>query len=40
MTLQTSDSKHSGFLHSLGGQMIITIVVIAAVIALAWRYVF
>jgi len=40
MTMQTSDPKHGGFLHSTTGQMTVTIIVLIAVILLAWRYVF
>jgi len=40
MTMQTSDPKHGGFLHSAGGQMALTVIVLIAVILLAWRYVF
>lgn len=40
MTMQTSDPKHSGFLHSVTGQMTVTIVIMIVIILLAWRYVF
>jgi hypothetical protein len=40
MTMQTSDPKKSGVLHSVAGQMTITIVVMIAIILIAWRYVF
>jgi hypothetical protein len=40
MTMQTSDPKHGGFLHSAAGQITVTIVVMIVVILLAWRYVF
>ena len=40
MTMQTSDPKHSGFLHSALGQITATVIVVAIVTPLAWRYVF
>ncbi len=40
MTMQTSNPKQSGFLHSTAGQMTTTIVVMIVIILLAWRYVF
>ena len=40
MTMQTTDPKHRGFLSSPTGQIIITLVVLIAIILLAWRYVF
>jgi hypothetical protein len=40
MTMQTSNPKHGGFLHSAAGQMTATIVIMIVVILLAWRYVF
>jgi hypothetical protein len=40
MTMHTSDPKQSGFLHSTAGQMTITVVVMIAIILIAWRYVF
>ena len=40
MTMQTSDPKHSGFLHSVAGQITASVIVFAIVILLAWRYVF
>lgn len=40
MTMDTSDPKHSGFLHSLTGQMTVTVVVLIVIVFLAWRYVF
>ena len=40
MTMQTSGPKQSGFLHSVTGQMTVTIVVMIAIILIAWRYVF
>jgi hypothetical protein len=40
MTMQTSDPKHSGFLHSVVGQMTVTVVVTIVLVLLAWRYVF
>ena len=40
MTMQTSDPKHSGFLHSVAGQIMASVIVFAIVILLAWRYVF
>jgi|GEM_PF-4956009 len=40
MTMQSHDQRQGGFLHSTSGQMIITIVVLVAVILLAFRYVF
>jgi hypothetical protein len=40
MTMQTSNPKHSGFLHSATGQMMATIVVMIVIILFAWRYVF
>jgi hypothetical protein len=40
MTMQTSDSKQSGFLHSTAGQMAVTVVVMIAIILIAWRFIF
>ena len=40
MTMQTSDPKHGGFLHSVTGQITVMGVVLAIVLLLAWRYVF
>jgi len=40
MTMQTSNPKRSDFLHSVAGQMTITVVAIIAIILIAWRYVF
>jgi hypothetical protein len=40
MTMQTSDPKHSGFLNSATGQIMVSVIVIAVVVLLAWRYVF
>jgi hypothetical protein len=40
MTMQTSNPKQSGFLHSVAGQMTVTVVVMIAIILIAWRYVF
>lgn len=40
MATQTSDQKQSGFLHSNTAQMMATVVVMIAIILLAWRYVF
>ena len=40
MTMQTSDPKHSGFLHSVSGQITAVVILVAIVILLAWRYVF
>lgn len=41
MTMQSNNpNRSSGFLHSVKGQVAITIIVIAIVIILAWRYVF
>ena len=40
MTMQTSNPKQSGFLHSTAGQMTATIVVMIVIVLLAWRYVF
>ena len=40
MTMQTSDPKQSGFLHSAAGQMTVTVIVMIVIILLAWRYVF
>jgi hypothetical protein len=40
MTMQSSNPKQNGFLHSVTGQMTVTIVVMIAVILIAWRYVF
>ena len=40
MTMQTSDPKHSGFLHSVAGQITASVIVIAIIILLAWGYVF
>ena len=40
MTMQTSGPKHAGFLQSTAGQMTVTIVVVIAIILIAWRYVF
>ena len=40
MTMHTSDSEQSGFLHSTAGQMTVTVIVLIVVLLLAWRYVF
>jgi hypothetical protein len=40
MTMHTSDPKHSGFLHSVAGQMTVTVLVVIVIVLLAWRYVF
>ena len=40
MTMQTNNPKQSGFLHSVTGQMTVTVVVMIAIVLLAWRYVF
>ena len=40
MTMPSSNPKQSGFLHSVTGQITITIVVMIAIILIAWRYVF
>ena len=40
MTMQTSGPKQSGFIHSVAGQMTVTIVVLIAITLIAWRYVF
>jgi hypothetical protein len=40
MTMQTSDPKQSGFLHSTAGQLTVTVVAMIVIILLAWRYVF
>jgi hypothetical protein len=40
MTMHSSDQRQGGFFHSTLGETIITIVITAAVILLAWRYVF
>jgi hypothetical protein len=40
MTMQTSDQKYGGFLHSVAGQIIATTVVVAIIMLVAWRYVF
>jgi hypothetical protein len=40
MTMQTSDPKQNGFLHSTVGQMTVTIIVLIVIVLLAWRYVF
>ena len=40
MTMQTSDPKHSGFLHSVAGQVMASVIVIAVIILLAWDYLF
>lgn len=40
MTMQSSDPKHSGFLHSAAGQITIMGIVIVVVLLVAWRYVF
>jgi hypothetical protein len=40
MTMQTSDPKQRGFLHSAAGQVTVTVVVMIAIILIAWRYVF
>jgi hypothetical protein len=40
MTMQTSGPKQSGFLHSVTGQIAITVVVMIVIVLLAWRYVF
>jgi hypothetical protein len=38
--MQTSGPKQSGFLHSVAGQMTVTVIVLIAIILVAWRYVF
>src|SRR5665811_1740964 len=38
MTMQTSGPKQSGFLHSVTGQIAITVVVMIVIVLLAWRY--
>jgi hypothetical protein len=38
--MQTSGPKQSGFIHSVAGQMTVTIVVLIAITLIAWRYVF
>jgi hypothetical protein len=40
MTMQTNNPKQSGFLHSVTGQMTVTVVVLIVIVLLAWRYVF
>jgi hypothetical protein len=40
MTMQTSDPKHNSFLNSATGQITVSVIVIAVVVLLAWRYVF
>ena len=40
MTMQTNNPKQSGFFHSVTGQMTVTVVVMIAIVLLAWRYVF
>jgi len=40
MTMQTSNPKQSGFLHSVTGQMTVTVVALIVIVLLAWRYVF
>jgi hypothetical protein len=40
MSVQNTNPKGSGFLHSAGGQVLIFAVVAAIVILFAWRYVF
>jgi len=36
----TTQTQHSSFVHSAGGQAVLTIVAILVVIAVAWKYVF
>jgi hypothetical protein len=40
MTTPTSDPSHSGFLHSVAGQISVMILVLAIILLMAWRYVF
>ena len=40
MTMQPSDPKQSGFLHSVTGQMTVMFVVMIVIVLIAWRYVF
>jgi hypothetical protein len=40
MTMQTSDPKQSGVLHSTAGQMTAVVIVLLVIILLGWRYVF
>jgi hypothetical protein len=40
MTMQTSDPKHSGFLHSAAGQTVMVTIAVIVIILVAWRYVF
>jgi hypothetical protein len=40
MSVQNSNPKNSGFLHSVAGQMLIFVIVAAIITAAAWRYVF
>jgi hypothetical protein len=40
MTMQTNNPQPGGFLHSVTGQMTVTIVVLVAIVLIAWRYVF
>jgi hypothetical protein len=40
MTMQTGDPKHSGFLHSVTGQITVAVIVLAIILLVAWRYVF
>jgi hypothetical protein len=40
MTMQPSDPKQSGFLHSVAGQMTVMFVVMIVIVLIAWRYVF
>ena len=40
MTMQSSDPKHGGFLHSVTGQITVMVIVLAVILLMAWRYVF
>jgi len=40
MSVQNSNPKNSGFLHSVAGQTLIFVIVAAIIIVAAWRYVF
>jgi hypothetical protein len=40
MTMQTSDPRQSGVLHSTAGQITAVSIVLIVIILLAWRYVF
>jgi len=40
MTMQTSGPTHSGFLHSVAGQITVMGIMVAIILLFAWRYVF